>query len=57
MKKYEFTEDELMTLRNALIEYWQFLKNLNPQSPIAIKNKDNALRLKDQFKNDYERMR
>ena len=53
VKTYTFTEDEMMTLRNAMIEYLQFVKSLHPKSPIAIKNKKNAESLKNQFVQDY----
>jgi len=52
-KHYEFTEDELMVLTNAMIEYNQFVRGLNPRSPIAIRNKKIAKVLSDQFKTDY----
>jgi len=52
-KTYIFTENEIMVLRNALIEYWQFVKNLKPNSPIAKRNKNLTLALKDQFVQDY----
>jgi len=51
-KSYFFTNDEILTLRNALIEYHQFIKTLKPNSSIAIKNKKNAKALSDQFKQD-----
>ena len=48
-KQYLFTENEVLTLRNAMIEYYQMVKHLKPNSPIAIKNLANAKSLKDQF--------
>ncbi len=51
-KTYTFTEEEILTLRNAVIEYYQMIKNLKPNSPIAIRNQVNAKALKDQFLND-----
>ena len=38
-KSYFFTNDEILTLRNAIIEYHQFVKNLKPNSPIAKKTR------------------
>ena len=52
-KKYAFTEDEVMTLRNALLEYHQMIKHLKPESPIFIRSQRNAESLKDQFMQDY----
>jgi hypothetical protein len=52
IKTYTFTEEEIMTLRNAVIEYHQMIKGLKPNSPIAIRNKANAEALKNQFIND-----
>jgi len=49
IKTYTFTENEMTTLRNALIEYYQMIKGLEPLSPIAIDNQKNARVLKDQF--------
>jgi len=48
-KHYIFSEEEVMTLRNALIEYYQLIKKLKPNSPIALRNQMNAKVLKDQF--------
>ena len=47
-----FTESEIFTIREALIEYYHMLKNINPISPAGIQNKNNAKALKDQFKAD-----
>ena len=52
LKTYVFTREEVMTLRNAVIEYYQVIKHLKPTSPIAIKNIGNAKALKDQFITD-----
>ena len=52
MKTYTFTEEEIITLRNAVIEYHQMIKGLKPNSPIAIRNQANAKALKDQFIQD-----
>jgi hypothetical protein len=46
---YVFTEDEILTLRNALIEYYQSIKKLKPNSPIAQRNLENTKVLKDLF--------
>jgi hypothetical protein len=51
-KTYIFTEEEILTLRNAIIEYYQMIKHLKPSSPIAIRNLNNAKALKDQFVTD-----
>ncbi|OQB44392.1 MAG: hypothetical protein BWY02_02810 [bacterium ADurb.Bin157] len=51
-KTYTFTEEEILTLRNAVIEYYQMIKSLKPNSPIAIRNQANAKALKDQFIQD-----
>lgn len=45
-----FTESEIHTIRNALIEYYQQIKNLKPNSPIAQQNIKNAKTLKEFFK-------
>lgn len=52
LKTYVFTEEEVLTLRNAMLEYYQMVKNLKPNSPIAIRNITNAKALKDQFSVD-----
>lgn len=51
-KHYEFTESELYTLRDAMIEYWQMIRKLESESPIAIENQQNAKALKEQFAQD-----
>jgi hypothetical protein len=51
-KTYIFTEEEMMTIRNAMIEYHHMIKTLKPNSPIAIRNMANAKALKDQFIQD-----
>jgi hypothetical protein len=52
IKTYTFTEEEILTLRNAMIAYWHMVKELKPNSPIARRNISNAKALKDQFIND-----
>ena len=51
-KTYVFTDEEILTMREALTEYWQSIKNLKPYSPIAIRNQRQAKALKEQFQND-----
>jgi hypothetical protein len=51
-KHYEFTQSEIFTLREALIDYWQSIKKLNPQGVCGIENKYNAEQLKERFKQD-----
>jgi hypothetical protein len=51
-KRYEFTAEEILVLRDALVEYYQQIKGLTPGSPIAIRAKALAVALKDQFKQD-----
>jgi len=52
LKTYIFTSEEVITLRNAVIEYYQMIKHLKPNSPVAIRNLNNARALKDQFITD-----
>uniref|UniRef100_A0A6M3LKL0 Uncharacterized protein n=1 Tax=viral metagenome TaxID=1070528 RepID=A0A6M3LKL0_9ZZZZ len=54
-KKYEFTEDEMIAIRNALIEYYHFLKDTtgkleNNRWLRMTKN------LKEQFKDDCSKI-
>jgi hypothetical protein len=49
LKTYTFTEEEVMTLRKAVIEYHYMIKKLKPHSPIAIRN---AKALREKFIND-----
>ena len=51
-KVYIFTESEIFTIREALIEYHHMLKSINPMGTAGIRNKNNAKALKDQFKAD-----
>ena len=51
-KEYIFTESEIYTIREALIEYYHILKSINPMDIAGIQNKNNAKALKDQFKID-----
>lgn len=46
-----FTESEILTIKEALLEYKHFLKNCNPSSSIAIENKKNTEFLLSDFKN------
>jgi hypothetical protein len=48
-KHYEFTQSEIFTLREALIDYWQSIKKLNPQGVCGIENKYNAEQLKERL--------
>ena len=52
-KHYEFTQIELLALKEACIEYYQTTKHLKPNSSIAIRMFKALETLKDQFKNDY----
>ena len=47
-----FTESEIFTIREALIEYYHMLKSINPMGTTGIRNKNNDKALKDQFKAD-----
>jgi len=54
-KRYEFTEDEMIAIRNALIEYYHFLKDAtgkleNNRWLRMTKN------LKEQFKDDCSKI-
>jgi len=51
-KVYIFTESEIITIRDALIEYHHILKSIDPMDTAGIQNKNNAKALKDQFKAD-----
>lgn len=51
-KAYKFNKQEIYVIRDALIEYYYFLKDVKPNSPIAIENKKILEVLKDQFKTD-----
>ena len=56
-KHYEFTEIEILVIRESLTEYWHnTLKRSLANSPIT-KNMQNACKaLKDQFIQDYRRI-
>jgi len=53
MKEYILTSDEIMVIKNALIEYHQKIKGLSPRSPIAQRNQALTSVLKEQFTEDY----
>lgn len=55
-KRYEFTQVEMLAIRDALIEEHQRLKKVNPNSPIFIQKKRAVEALKDQFKADCGKM-
>jgi len=52
-KTYEFTQDEVLALRNATCEYYHQTKKLKPNSPIAIRMYKCLKALKEQFGDDY----
>ena len=52
MKKYILTKTEMEAIRNALIEYHQEIKNLNPISPHVQELFKTVEALKNQFKDD-----
>ena len=52
-KKYEFTKDEILALREACTEYYHQTKNLKSKSPIAIRMYAVLKALKEQFNDDY----
>jgi hypothetical protein len=54
---YTFTSSEMMTIRDALTDYYQSIKHLKPSSPVAIANLKNAEILKDEFKTDVSLLR
>ncbi len=51
-KTYIFTANEIMVLRDALVELHQERKHLTPNSPIAKEQAELLIALKDQFKTD-----
>jgi hypothetical protein len=52
LKSYTFTSEEVYVLRDAMVEYYQSIKNSKPNSPIAVRAKELAMALKDQLKQD-----
>jgi len=55
-KRYEFTEDEMIAIRNALIEYYHFLKKYAAGELKSNKWLKMAENLKEQFKDDCSRI-
>jgi len=53
-KTYLFTEKEVILLRDACIEYYQFLKSNPNKSPAALAIIESVKALKDQFKDDIK---
>ena len=51
-KTYVLTENEIMVIRDALIELYQERKALKMNSPIAIEQFKTLIALKDQFKDN-----
>jgi len=56
-KEYVFTKDEVMAIRDALIEEYHRVKNLRPASPIFRRKRFALQALKDQFIVDYANWR
>ena len=56
-KTYEFTEIEVMALKEATCEYYHATKHLKPKSPIAVKMFKALEGLKEQFNDDYRLMK
>ena len=54
-KHYEFTEVEMLAIRDTLIEENQRLKAVKPNSPIFVKIKKAVGILKDQFVRDCQK--
>ena len=50
---YQFTQSELLALRDACQEHWQAVKHLNPISPVVQDARRALVSLKEQFTRDY----
>ena len=50
---YQFTQSELLALRDACQEHWQAVKHLDPVSPMVQDSRRALVSLKEQFKQDY----
>ena len=52
-KRYEFTEIEVLALKEATTEFYHFMKQIKAGSPIVMNMKAALCALKNQFHDDY----